>query len=139
MYTEREGHCRVPLSHKENGFRLGQWVGNQRNNKKIYAERRQRLDEIGFVWDHLAADWEDGLHCLRMYKEREGHCRVPQAHKENSFPLGRWVARQRQNKDGLSEGRRQGLEELGFIWNVRQPRSRSSPVGDHRVPEHEAR
>jgi hypothetical protein len=60
-------------------------------------------------------------------KEREGDCLVPHKHRENGFPLGQWVAKQRNNKDALSEGRRQGLETLGFVWRLRQGRSRSSP------------
>ena len=49
-FKKREGHCHVPVSHKENGFSLGQWVFRQRQNKCLSAERRQRLDELGFVW-----------------------------------------------------------------------------------------
>src|SRR5262245_56856337 len=44
-------------------------------------------------------------------------------HNENGFNLGLWVNRQRTNKDGLSKERRQGLDEIGFAWNVRQGRS----------------
>jgi hypothetical protein len=28
QFHSRESHCRVPQSHKEDGFRLGQWVAN---------------------------------------------------------------------------------------------------------------
>ncbi len=48
-YAEREGHCCVPVSHRENGFRLGLWVRNQRNKDDMSEERRRRLDELGFV------------------------------------------------------------------------------------------
>jgi len=82
------------------------------------SERRQRLDELGFVWDPREADWEDGLSYLKIYRGRAGHCRVPQRHKENGFALGLWVSRQRQSKDTLSLERRQGLDELGFVWDV---------------------
>jgi Helicase associated domain len=118
-YKEREGHCRVPLSRKENGFPLGQWVNVQRANKDISEERRQRLGKLGFVWDPSAADWEKGFLHLKAYKEREGHCRVPARYRETGFWLGAWVDRQRQNKDRLSETQRQQLEKLGFVWNVR--------------------
>jgi hypothetical protein len=51
-YKEREGHCRVPSTHKENGFPLGTWVANQRRLKSTTPiERRQRLEKLGFVWD----------------------------------------------------------------------------------------
>jgi hypothetical protein len=118
-YKEREGHCRVPQGHRENGYRLGQWVAGQRSNKEaITAERRQRLNELGFVWDPYAADWEEGFRYLKIYRERTGHCVVPVNHKENGYPLGYWVDRQRQGKERgtLSAERERILDELGFVW-----------------------
>jgi Helicase associated domain len=118
-FKTREGHCRVPQSHKENGFRLGQWVGVQRGNAdKLSASRRQQLDELGFVWDPLETAWSEGFRYLTIYKEREGHCRVPRPHKENGFRLGQWVQVQRRNADSLSAPRRQQLDELGFVWTL---------------------
>jgi Helicase associated domain len=119
-YKEREGHCRVPFNHMEDGFRLGQWVRVQRRNADtLSAPRRQQLDELGFVWDQLETNWAEGLRYLTIYKEREGHCRVPRNHMENGFRLGQWVGRQRQSKDQetLTEARRQQLDELGFVWD----------------------
>ena len=55
-FKQREDHCRVPISHKEGDFNLGTWVGTQRTKKDALSpERRQRLDEIGFVWDAQSA------------------------------------------------------------------------------------
>jgi superfamily II DNA or RNA helicase len=119
IYKEREGHCRVPRNHMENGFCLGQWVQVQRRNADtLSAPRRQQLDELGFVWDPLETNWAEGLRYLTIYKEREGHCRVPLNHMEDGFRLGRWVDKRRQNKQALSEARRQQLDELGFVWNT---------------------
>jgi hypothetical protein len=96
-YKEREGHCRVPQSQKEHGFRLGQWVSVQRADKPS-EERQRRLEELGFVWDPREADWEEGVRNLKAYKEREGHCRAPSSHTENSFRLGGWIVKQRSKK-----------------------------------------
>ena len=50
-FKAREGHCRVPLRHVEGEYRLGRWVSHQRKLKStMTAERRQRLDDIGFLW-----------------------------------------------------------------------------------------
>jgi hypothetical protein len=41
----------VPKGHTEGSFRLGAWASNQRGKKDgMAAERRQRLDELGFEW-----------------------------------------------------------------------------------------
>jgi superfamily II DNA or RNA helicase len=119
VYKEREGHCLVPHDHREGDFRLGRWVGVQRlRGDTIFDERRQKLDKLGFVWDVLETNWEEGFRYLTIYKEREGHCRVHQHHRESDFPLGRWVSVQRVNKNALSEERQRRLDRLGFVWDA---------------------
>ena len=52
MYKNREGDCFVPRRHLEDGFNLGNWVGNLRKRKnRISSENKQRLDDLGFIWD----------------------------------------------------------------------------------------
>jgi Helicase associated domain len=77
------------------------------------------LDELGFVWDQMEADLEEGLSHLRSYKDREGHCRVPTKHEENGFRLGQWVSNRRANRSTLSDKKRRQLDALGFVWKVR--------------------
>ncbi len=79
---------------------------------RLHGDRRQRLDALGFVW-------QNGFRHLKLYKDREGHCRVPQQHLENEFRLGTWVATQRSGRSTLSTYRKQRLEELEFVWDVR--------------------
>ena len=51
QFKAREKHCRVPRGHLEGAYNLGTWVVNQRNRRdNLSAQRRQRLDAIGFVW-----------------------------------------------------------------------------------------
>ena len=118
IYRKREGHCRVPATYRENGYSLGPWVRTQRRNKETMSfEHRKRLDEIGFVWEPLEADWEEGFNYLTTYREREGHCRVPQGYKENAYSLGQWATMQRVKRRTLSDARKQRLDQLGFVWN----------------------
>jgi hypothetical protein len=119
IFKEREGHCLVHRTHKENGFRLGQWMGTQRQTKdSLSAERRERLNRLGFIWNALDANWEKGFSYLKVYRDREGHCRVPFGYKENGFELGNWVAAQRAHKDAISAEQKARLDELGFIWKA---------------------
>jgi Helicase associated domain len=55
-FKRREGHCHVLASHSEGNYKLGYWVSTQRRYKKKYkkemsAERKARLNKIGFVWN----------------------------------------------------------------------------------------
>jgi superfamily II DNA or RNA helicase len=121
QFKEREGHCKVPHKHKEGSFVIGTWVGRQRKNvETLSAERRQRLDDLGFLWDVFTELWEEGFSKLQQFKEREGHCKVPHKHKEDGLALGHWVSKQRKNKEALSAERRQRLDDIGFVWDIRK-------------------
>jgi hypothetical protein len=53
-FKRREGHCRVPAFHREGDLKLGLWATTQRrkrSRKAMLAERRARLNKIGFVWN----------------------------------------------------------------------------------------
>ena len=120
IFKEREGHCIVPVKHIENGYKLGQWVGAQRTSQsKISEDRLSRLDEIGYVWSPQDHRWEEGFSALVTFKAREGHCRVSQKYLENGYKLGQWVAVQRREKQKLSIERIKRLNDLGFIWKVK--------------------
>jgi hypothetical protein len=113
------GHCYVPRFHVEGEYRLGQWVSVQRLSRDVMsAERRGRLDAIGFVWDGRDRYWEAGFQALALFKAREGHCRVPSLHIENVFKLGQWVATRRRSKDKMSYKRKMQLNKIGFVWRV---------------------
>jgi hypothetical protein len=59
-------------------------------------DRRQRLGALRFVWDPHGAPWEEGFRFLEIFRQREGHCRVPQSHREQGYRLGTWIGVQRQ-------------------------------------------
>ena len=117
-FQAREGHCRVPQGYKEGEFTLGTWLHGQRADKdKLSQDRLKRLEDLGFEWDVLTAQWEEGFQHLQQFKAREGHCRVSRGHKESEFKLGTWVSVQRRNNDKLPYDRRQRLEAVGFEWD----------------------
>ncbi|MDE0809816.1 MAG: helicase associated domain-containing protein [Alphaproteobacteria bacterium] len=63
--------------------------------------------------------WDEFYGALISFKEREKHCRVPQAYNKDGLNLGLWVNRQRSTRDKLSPERIKRLEELGFVWDAR--------------------
>ena len=60
-YVEEFGDARVPKKVRVNEeFRLGSWCLHQRiyfKKKTIAKSRVDKLNELGFVWDILEADW----------------------------------------------------------------------------------
>ena len=133
QFKKREGHCNVPYLHKEDGAKLGSWVYTQRRFKKmekIKPYRQKMLDDIGFEWvlvQHGAKmSWEEWFDLFKEFKKREGHCNVPQLHKEDGNNLGIWVFHQRQFKrtEKLDPHRQKILEDIGFEWVLIERRAK---------------
>ncbi|MFJ7912648.1 Helicase associated domain protein [Kitasatospora sp. NPDC096204] len=50
-FVEREGHAKVPRTHKENGVSLGTWLNNQRARRdKLTVEQLGQLEALGVGW-----------------------------------------------------------------------------------------
>jgi uncharacterized protein (DUF2384 family) len=121
LFKNAQGHCRIPIKLKVDGFNLGQWVSVQRGAKdRISPERKQRLDDVGFVWNILNDAWEEGFSKLVLFKNAEGHCRVRQGYTVDGFNLGKWVSHQRAKRHTVDPERKQRLDEIGFIWDASQ-------------------
>lgn len=56
-----------------------------------------------------------GLAALAAFVEREGHVRVPRAHKEGGVSLGSWLNNQKASRDKLAE------EQLGQLGHSSAP------------------
>jgi Helicase associated domain len=67
-YVPHHGDARVPVSYVVDGYRLGEWVHQQRKNYKngiLDADRQQRLQELpGWTWDASA---DRGLSLMRLH------------------------------------------------------------------------
>ena len=116
-FIEREGHCAVPRSHKERGYRLGQWVAVQRYSQANLAGwRKAQLNQIGFLWSQRDQWWDEGFAALKAFKARKGHCYVRADHVEGKVHLGHWVTVQRRERDKMKPHRKQRLDKIGFVW-----------------------
>src|SRR3984893_12161227 len=119
-FVKEHGHCRVPqLFRSTDGFYLGRWVSNQRTSQdSLPSDRKARLDALGFVWDALLEQWEDGFEHLEAFVKERGHCRVTGSFMSlDGYRLGQWCGVQRRSQDSLSTDRKARLVALGFIWD----------------------
>jgi hypothetical protein len=117
-YKNENGHCSVP---KGEGS-LGGWVERQRqlhNKKTIKNDRKDMLDEIGFVWDAIDEEWQNKYKKLKEFQEIHGHVNLPRdnLHRSN-HALSGWVHWQRINHAAvrLDPERKAMLDELGLVW-----------------------
>lgn len=131
-YTEQNGSALMRKDHVEDGFSLGGWLHAQRqlySVGKISDDHKRRLEELpGWVWNSRLAAWEEAFSLLSRFTEREGHARVPVAHRDGDFALGEWVHQQRQaqRRGKLDPERAQRFEALpGWSWQGRPTPSSS--------------
>ena len=128
-FVAREGHARVPTIHIEDGFRLGQWVVNQRAlhaRGMLGQERVKRLGAVsGWAWHTRDARWDENFDALARFVKREGHARVPVSYVEDGMRLGQWVINQRARhaRGQLPHEREKRLEAVpGWTWDANEAR-----------------
>ena len=124
-YVERHGHARVPDAYTVDGFKLGQWIQDQRSfyaRGTLEPDRQRRFENLpGWAWDRQAVKWGEGFSRLLKYVERHGDARVPFSYTEDGYKLGGWVTTQRSfhSRGTLEDDRAHRLEELpGWTWDA---------------------
>ena len=146
LFKQRHDHCRVPRNYSDNP-KLGRWVMNVRSHfqllqkgKKstlITEERLQQLQEIDFDFapkykshtKYYVVRWEQHLEELFQFKQKHGHCRVPQRSKATKR-LGSWVlyVRHQYHKHNngqpsrMTTDRIEQLKQIGFDFEPRRGR-----------------
>ncbi|MCE3232592.1 MAG: type restriction protein res subunit [Rickettsiaceae bacterium] len=119
-FKEEYGHYNVPIYYKRDGKQLGEWVSKQRTRYRkgcLVEKRKALLDKLGFCWNVLDSSWYAKFEQLKKFKEKNGHCNIPQAGQYKKT-LGPWVNKLRLSyKEGrLLEEKKVLLDQLGFCW-----------------------
>ena len=117
-FHKEYGHCRVPWRWKPNP-ELSRWIRMLRwKRAKIPAERKKRLDEIGFEWEMREVAWLERLDELVEYRRKHGHCDLK---SQSEGSLGRWAytVRQLHLNGKLVPERIEQLTALGFCWDAK--------------------
>ena len=139
-YVAEHGHTRIPALERYEGFRLGQWVAQQRykRNKGSLPSDRIRLLEgfTDWTWDAVTDEWEEGFRHIQDYVRQFGDSAVPQSFRcEDGYRLGGWVSSVRSDyrSGDLSVERQARLMGLpGWTWS---PRDSKWEEGFRRIEE----
>ena len=125
-YFARNHNLNVPFSYEsETGFKLGDWIANQRERYKsgrLRKERIERLCSIGMVWSKPDA-WELRFAMAEKYFREHKNLKVPARYKVGEVDLNKWLNEQRQiykgNRSGKSLTNEQisRLENIGMVWD----------------------
>jgi hypothetical protein len=144
IYKEEHGDLLVPYAfvipsiapwaEETWGMNLGNTVSDIRSQGQYLSddkpERKEWLDEMGFVWDDLVRRWEAAQTALTVYKEENGNLNVtrefvipssaPWAEETWGMNLGSIVDTIRHQGIYLSDDkpeRKEWLDEMGFVWD----------------------
>ncbi len=111
----------------KNGANLGGWILRQRQNYEMLSdERKQKLNEIGFVLNVYDENWSKNYELAKKYYEHHCDLLIPNKFKtsdgytydENGVRLGEWINSQRNTYKTLSRKRKQKLGEIGFVLSA---------------------
>jgi uncharacterized protein YbgA (DUF1722 family) len=123
-FKRKNGHCLVQGRYEQDKP-LGTWVCTQRvGRNKIRQDRKELLDELGFVWEfgraHNDKNWNQQYEKLVEFKRKNGHCILPRMYEQDKS-LGSWVSTQRklQKKNAMRQDHKELLDELGFVWRIK--------------------
>ena len=146
-YKKEFGNTNVPQRYEKNK-RLGRWVMLQKRQCRLLEEGKRSsmtknhllsLRELGFDWKRERETnftWEERLQQLAEYKKEFGNTNVPERYEKNK-QLGHWVKNQKRQCMLLEEGKQStitkerllSLKELGFEWNSKSSKIKSSEIG----------
>ncbi|MBL3808416.1 Helicase associated domain protein [Streptomyces diastaticus] len=124
-FVEREGHARVPYSHREQGAPLGAWVSSQRRiylSGRMPSARAARLERLGMVWTPEDEQFQENLAAARVWAEEHWTLCAPRSATVLDRPVGQWLSNLR--RPGVLEGRpkwEQALREVDEHWNPDWP------------------
>ncbi len=126
-YYEAFGHSDVPQAYvTSDGFKLGEWVSDQRvayKNGVISKRRKKLLKEVDFKLRPAIDRWDDFYYLLEDYLSSQGDVNVPLNYEVGKYKLGRWVSTQRQAYNGttayvITRDHIMLLNDLGFDWSL---------------------
>ena len=122
-YKKKHGNASVPLNARYPELR--KWVSNQQaanSTSKLSFHRYQKLDSIGFTWEHQRkTPWMRVYRRLVAYKEEHnGSTAVPREYPKDR-KLGIWANRQRMlfRTNRLSTVHFDLLNSIDFSWGTR--------------------
>ena len=108
----------------EDGYRLGNWLSNQRNNHnhpsdyhKLSKDQTNRLEQIGIVWRTSDEKWLDGYDHAKAYLSGlKGKAWAQSYVSPDGHKTGEWIRGQLRvlRRGGGNEWRRKKLTELGL-------------------------
>jgi superfamily II DNA or RNA helicase len=124
VFKKQYGHLTIPAGFEHDGKKLGNWASSQRQffkNKKLSAEKIEKLKAVDFVLDPHQQIWNEMYECLVSFYKSEGKgTPIPYALVMDNKKVGAWASQQRRlYKTGkLAKERIVSLQSLGLFHDI---------------------
>ena len=161
VYFKKYGNLEIPqkfktlngINYDEKGHNLGTWIGTQRQaykKEKLSKEKIELLEKIGMRFEnvHNIIDWNEMYLLAETYFKKYGNLEILYKFKtlngidydENGYKLGKWLTNQRQayKKGKLSPERKELLNQIGIIWEIRKRKDKKQELcNEYLIPYEE--
>ena len=123
LYKQEHRNLDVPVAYEAEGIRLRRWLDHQRElyqKGKLAAERKEKLNALGMVWQ-LEDSWTTNFKSAQRFYQENGHLNIPMTViTEQGAWLGKWVYLQRKAREQgkLSGEQIHALESIGMEWQL---------------------
>ena len=151
VYFKKYGNLEIPqkfktlngINYDEKGHNLGTWIGTQRQaykKEKLSKEKIELLEKIGMRFENVLniIGWTKMYLLAETYFKNYGNLEIKQNFKtlngidydENGYKLGKWLTNQRQayKKGKLSPERKELLDQIGMIWEIRKRKDKNQEL-----------
>lgn len=135
-YYNENGHLLVSEKELIDGVKLGKWISLQRvvkNRGKLIAERENKLNQIGMVWDPSEYVWEEYFLEAKKYFDTYGNLDISINYEVGNKKLGRWISNQRtayrnpNDSHKISYDKIDRLNSIGMLWEAPKAKKSSFP------------
>ena len=123
-YFDEHGNLQFPNHYVCNdGYRLGNWIANQRHNfncptqyHNVTPEQAKRLEAIGMVWNPSEIKWQEGYEHAKEYLSRLDKAKWSSCYvSPDGYKTGAWLRGQLRiaQRNGIDPRRRDMLWAIG--------------------------
>lgn len=121
-FSKVNKHTNIPAKFtSKDGFKLGQWVSQQRIKKDdLDKDKLKQLESIRYwIWSPLDEQWKNGYQELLKFYQKYNHSNPHQHYKtSDGFNTGTWASSQRIKRNKLSSDRVKLLEKIpDWSWD----------------------
>ena len=125
-YAKKYGTANVASDYiSGNGFKIGSWVQQQRQNQSnLTTDKRNLLESLeGWTWNAHESNWLESYLMLKRFSIEHKNCNLPTGwiDPKSKFRLYSWMVKQRASKKNLQADQIQLLESLPeWTWDSRK-------------------